>query len=79
MLLAALFCDANVSLWISKESQICTYSKSSSLVKLLSTRWAQLLCAKGTFCLYEGGMLISADSKTFAEEISTFMGTSAVT
>ena len=29
--------------------------------------------AKGTFCLYEGGTLISADSKIFAEEISTFL------
>ena len=41
--------------------QTCTYSKSSSYVKLLSTRLAQFLSAKGTFCLYEEGMLISAD------------------
>ena len=48
----------------------CTFSKPSSLVKLIFTRSTQLFSAKGIFCLYKGGMLIGADSKTLLRKLA---------
>ena len=38
--------------------------------KLLSTRSTQLFSAKGTFCLYKGGMLMGADGKTLLRKLA---------